>query len=704
MNHVETTYGTRIYAGVLGKILGVYLGRPVEGWAYEKIRSTFGALTYYKHRDCGVPLIVADDDISGTFAFFRALEDCGYPRDLTAQDVGNAWLNYNIEDKTILWWGGLGRSTEHTAYLNLKAGIPAPRSGSIEQNGQTLAEQIGAQIFMDAFAMACPEDPELAVHLVRNAASVSHDGVALDAACYLAAMEAMAFGERRLDKLMDEGLHFVTDSRLISLVEDVRSICARESDWRTVRDRLDERYGYHRYPGCCHMIPNHAMVLASLLLGGDDFQRSIEIAASAGWDTDCNAGNVGCLNGIRLGLEGIDGGADFRTPAADQLYVVSSDGGAVISDAVQQTRAILRAVSALHGEAAPAEQPRFAFEYPGALQGFSPCPYADDTLSSVQVENTVLPDGSRALALCCRGIGPGVQACVSTQTFLEKGKTAQNFSTVASPTLYETQTLRATLWYDGSQSAAVRLYVLYYDVEEQVRKCAGPAQQLCRGWQELTWMVPRTDGMPIFRVGFAVESDRRFDGRVQVGSLDWSGAPRDYRLEGMLMTSIWNTNPSWLQTWTSSAKQFQADFNYTICASHPAENGVATIGTEDWSDYTVSARLIFSLHRSGGLVFRCKGHRRYYVAVLTEGRCLQLVCRKDDQVTILGEAALPYQEDVPYALSVRAVGDLLTVSLDGRQMFSVRDNTYTRGGAGVMIDHGTMCIDGFAICGQEGVS
>ena len=221
MNHMETTYGSRIYAGVLGKILGVYLGRPVEGWAYEKIRSTFGALTYYKHRDCGVPLIVADDDISGTFAFFRALEDCGYPRDLTAQDVGNAWLNYNIEDKTILWWGGLGRSTEHTAYLNLKAGIPAPRSGSMEQNGQTLAEQIGAQIFMDAFAMACPEDPELAAHLVRNAASVSHDGVALDAACYLAAMEAMAFGERRMDKLMDEGLRFVTDSRLLSLVEGI---------------------------------------------------------------------------------------------------------------------------------------------------------------------------------------------------------------------------------------------------------------------------------------------------------------------------------------------------------------------------------------------------------------------------------------------------------------------------------------------------
>ena len=38
-----------IYAGVLGKIIGVYLGRPVEGWTYEAIRDTFGEINYYKN-------------------------------------------------------------------------------------------------------------------------------------------------------------------------------------------------------------------------------------------------------------------------------------------------------------------------------------------------------------------------------------------------------------------------------------------------------------------------------------------------------------------------------------------------------------------------------------------------------------------------------------------------------------------------------
>ena len=272
-------YAEAIYAVVLGKIIGVYLGRPVEGWPYERIQREFGEVRYYVHDAVGAPLVVADDDISGTFGFFRALEDTDYSRDITSQDIGNTWLNYIIEDKTILWWGGLGRSTEHTAYLRLKSGIPAPQSGSIRLNGPTIAQQIGAQIFIDAFAMMSPGDPDQAVDLIRKAASVSHDGLAVEAACFLGAMEALAFDIRSLDDILDAAMAYVSSDQLKSLITDVRTICAKESDWRVVRAWLDPRYGYDVCPGPCHIIPNHAMVLASLLLGGDDFQKSITIAA-----------------------------------------------------------------------------------------------------------------------------------------------------------------------------------------------------------------------------------------------------------------------------------------------------------------------------------------------------------------------------------------------------------------------------------------
>lgn len=690
-------YAESIYAGVLGKIIGVYLGRPVEGWSYQKIQDVFGEIDYYVHEACGVPLIVADDDISGTFAFFRALKDFGYNKDIDAADFGKTWLNYIIEDKTILWWGGLGRSTEHTAYLNLKNGIEAPKSGSIAQNGRTLAEQIGAQIFIDALAMACPDDPELAVRLIQSAASVSHDGLAVQAACYLGAMEASAFSEKNLNRLMEDSLRFVSDSRLLRLIEDVRNYCSKETDWRKVRALLDRKYGYDQWPGCCHMVPNHAMVLASLLLGGDDFQKSIQIAASAAWDTDCNAGNVGCLNGIRLGLKGIDAGADFRAPVADRLLVVSSDGGSVVSDAVLETRAIVAAAAALRDEEADDTAPRFTFAFPGSTQGFTVCPYRGQPIVVAAVEHSSRPDGKHALAIRCRGIGAGLSACVSTPTFIETDRIAKNFSTIASPTLYEGQTIHAELLFDETAAVTAAPYVLYYDIEDHVQWVCGAALSLERGKNRIDWTIPALSGMPVFRIGIAIRSERRFSGEVLLASLGWTGAPRMYSLSGMLMSSIWNVAPSWLKMWTSSAKQFQADFKYTLCMSHPEDNGVSTIGTADWIDYRVESRLIYSLHRSGGLVIRCNGHRRYYAARLSGYHTAEIICRRDDNIMVLGRIPFAYTEDRPYTLSFRAKGDELSFSIDGIELLSVTDSTYRCGGAGFVVGAGTFSADGFLV-------
>ncbi len=70
---IPSDYEEKVYAGVLGKLIGVYLGRPFEGWKYEKIMAELGEVNYYVHEKRGVPLIVTDDDISGTFTFLRAL-------------------------------------------------------------------------------------------------------------------------------------------------------------------------------------------------------------------------------------------------------------------------------------------------------------------------------------------------------------------------------------------------------------------------------------------------------------------------------------------------------------------------------------------------------------------------------------------------------------------------------------------------------
>jgi ADP-ribosylglycohydrolase len=224
-------YLERVYAGVLGKIIGVYLGRPFEGWAHQRIETELGEIWNYVHERFGVPLVAADDDISGTFTFLRALPDHGGTADLTPEQIGLTWLNYIVENRSILWWGGMGNSTEHTAFLRLKNGIPAPLSGAIATNGKTVAEQIGAQIFIDGWALVSPGNPGLAVELARKAASVSHDGEAIYAAELVAAMEAQAFVDPRIDQLVETGLSYLPRECLITrLVNDVLN-------WRRARTR-----------------------------------------------------------------------------------------------------------------------------------------------------------------------------------------------------------------------------------------------------------------------------------------------------------------------------------------------------------------------------------------------------------------------------------------------------------------------------------
>jgi len=192
-------------------------------------------------------------------------------------------------------------------------------------------EQIGAQIFIDGWAMVAPGDPSLTADLAGRAASVSPDGEAIYVAQVIAAMESMAFVERDLSILLDTAVSFIPKSSIIyRLIADIRHWHAGEPDWRKSRERIAAHYGYDKYGGNCHIVPNHALIILALLYGGDDFAESLMIVNTSGWDTDCNSGNVGCLMGIKNGLTGIT--PALRDPIADRLYLPTADGGRAITD------------------------------------------------------------------------------------------------------------------------------------------------------------------------------------------------------------------------------------------------------------------------------------------------------------------------------------------------------------------------------------
>ena len=59
---LDKNYEEKVYAGVLGKIIGVYLGRPFEGWTYERIMEELGPINYYVNDKLKQPICVTDDD------------------------------------------------------------------------------------------------------------------------------------------------------------------------------------------------------------------------------------------------------------------------------------------------------------------------------------------------------------------------------------------------------------------------------------------------------------------------------------------------------------------------------------------------------------------------------------------------------------------------------------------------------------------
>ena len=695
---ISKVYEEKIYAGVLGKIIGVYLGRPVEGWPYQAIIDRFGEIPYYVNEELDLPLIVADDDISGTFAFFRAMEDHGFPQAITADQIGETWLNYIMENRSILWWGGLGNSTEHTAYLHLKQGIPGSQSGSMERNGPVLSQQIGAQIFMDAYAMACPGDPERANHLVRACAKVSHDGVAVDAAGFLGALEAAAFDERDLDTLFRQCTKFIETEELQRLVDDVRNICGGQTDWRKVRQRLDAKYGYHIYPGPCHMIPNHAMVLAGILCAGDDFAESVKIGASAAWDTDCNAGNIGCFNGIRLGLEGLEAGPDFRGPVGDRLLVITSDGGEGVSDAVKETRRIVRAAKALRGETETEALPRFGFEYPGSVQGFQNCPYVSYPKCTVRISNGNETGNGNGLRLHFDTLAQGANAYVSAATFLDLKEEYRNYETYVSPTLYTGQTVTVTADSELENGPMMRPYIWYADRDSKALFLSGEWMRLTKEASVCSWEIPDNGGLPVLRFGLEFASEKRCRGDVFVRSIDWSNTPARLEQKGIMMRDMWDTNPFWAKMFVSSAKNFAPNLNCTYCISHDEKGGLATVGTRDFTDYTVSSSLKFSLHKRGGLAVRCTGHRRYYAAVVSGGNVFQIIRRYDGEEKVLAEGKAAYAQFEKHKMTVTVRGNELEASFGGVTL-RARDELALQkcGGAGFLIDEGAMFIDGFLL-------
>ena len=487
-------------------------------------------------------------------------------------------------------------------------------------------------------------------------------------------MESQAFIEHDLNKLMDTAVGLIPkDSTIYSLINDLRQWRAAEPDWRKTLQKIVHKYGYDTYGGNCHIVPNHALIFLGLLYGDDQFQKTLMITNTAGWDTDCNSGNAGCLMGIKNGLAGIEAGPDWCGPVADRIFISSADGGRAITDAVTETYHVVNMGRALVGQTrlAPKNGARFHFELPGSVQGFT----ADETFASrntLALENVEGHSncGRRSLALHYKRLSPGRVARAKTNTFIPReAKGPSHYELLASPTLYPGQKIHARLCAGGQNSSpgSIRLYITTYDQADQYHCIYAPQTNFTAGEAlNLDWQVLDTGGQPIVEVGLEISSAEPASGVLYLDYLGWDGVP-----ELCLQRPV-DGGSMWRRAWVDAVDSWESYWPETYRLVQNEGRGLIIQGCREWDHYLFEAEIKSHMLEAAGIAVHVQGLMRYYALLLQSNAKIQLIKMLDGE-RILAEIKLDWALEHVYRLRLQVDGAHLLACIDGQVIFDIVD-------------------------------
>ncbi|MCC5829753.1 MAG: ADP-ribosylglycohydrolase family protein [Phycisphaeraceae bacterium] len=340
----------RMYGAWLGRCAGCALGKPVEVFMSPKngLSSRQRLREYLTAIDSGewpirdyipehspavertgragcrastrehIAFMETDDDIRYTVLGQIILQRDG--RDFTTRHVAAAWIGH-------LPYGYVC-TAETQAYRNLayRYGLSVRQEGTVMDfdwvatHQNPYREWIGAQIRADQWGYGAPGDPELAAEFAWRDARLSHVKNGIYGEMFVAAMIAAAFATEDARKIIEAGLAQIpSTSRLhaemLQTVEICRAHGCDPAKFEAVLDDIEKLLGHYNP---VHTNNNAALVVAGLLLGGMDLEKSITIAVMGGWDTDCNGATVGSIVGAAVGAGRLP--ERWIGPLNDQLY------------------------------------------------------------------------------------------------------------------------------------------------------------------------------------------------------------------------------------------------------------------------------------------------------------------------------------------------------------------------------------------------
>lgn len=697
---MKESYIEKIYAGWLSKIIGIRLGAPIEGWSYEKIKNLYGAPDGYL---VDYNEFAADDDSNGPIFFIRALQDKKGSGPVTASDIGDALLNYAPFEHGFFWWGGYGISTEHTAYLNLRSKIPAPESGSILRNGAAAAEQIGGQIFIDCWGLVSPADTDQAAALAAEAASVTHDGNGIYGGVFIAVLISAAFEETNIEKLIETGLSYIPhDCEYARAVRAVTGFYhSRPENWEECFQFVHDNFGYDKYPGNCHIIPNICVIILSLLYGEGDYDKTLNICNRCGWDTDCNVGNIATVMGVRGGLEAI-GSSKWRRPVNDFLACSSVVGDLNIQDIPYGAVYMIRCAAELSGCTLPGIWHDIAyfrdnschFEFPGSthamrLKGSTADAFEGSLINSSEQAHT----GQRSLKVTAKNMRAGTCGYLYKKTYYRPEDFHDSrYDPAFSPVIYPGQTLCGSLFIP---EYSISCYVSCYVKDSRSgRIYTGEKLLLSKNqWHTIEMKLQNMEEALIDEAGFIFlipgEGDNTADFVMFADDIYFKGQP-SYTVD------FANEN---IERWPgihreiSQCTRLKGNSWLENKALHLSchDFGEVYTGLHTMTNYTAQFLLMPVCGLWHGVNFRVQGAlRSYCAALLSNGRFALM--KNDSGYKELISAPFPWENGQTYTITISACGSHLTAAIGSvRLEYTDTEHIYTNGSIGFSVRDGSHC-------------
>lgn len=292
----------KIKGGWAGQTIGVTFGGPYEfkfnGTFIQDYQPLIWHKEYLKQTMINDPGLY--DDIYMDLTFVDILEKYGL--DAPVDSFASAFAHAGYK----LW------HANQAARYNILNGIKPPESGHWLNNPH--ADDIDFQIESDFAGLMSPGMPNAAAKMGDRIGHIMNYGDGWYGGVFVSSMYATAFVSDDIQFVVSNALKMIPEkSDFYKCIHDVITWHKQyPDDWHQTWFEIQKKWSSDI--GCSKGVfdafnidasINSAYVVLGLLYGNGDFGKTIEIAARAGQDADCNPSTAGGVLGTLLGYDKI---------------------------------------------------------------------------------------------------------------------------------------------------------------------------------------------------------------------------------------------------------------------------------------------------------------------------------------------------------------------------------------------------------------